>query len=66
MNSINSQQSLTKDNRKPVLEPFKNQRYKLKNTISAIFYFKKPYQEAYTNTPLKRKRFRKNNTLFAD
>jgi len=37
---------------KPVLEPFKNQRYKLKNTISINSYFKKLYQETkeYTFT----------------
>jgi len=42
------------------------QEYKLKNLISASFFFKKHYQEAYTNTPLQRKRYRKERTLFVD
>jgi len=47
---------------KPVLEPFKNQGYKLENTISATFYFMKPYQEANEYT-LQREKIRERKHL---
>jgi len=59
---LKTQQYLQKITYKPVLEPFKNQGYKLKNTISATFYFKKHYQEINEYT-LHRKEFKERKHL---
>jgi len=50
--------------KKLVLEPYKH--HKLENPISAVFYFKKHYQEVHTQTLLQDKIIRKENTLIVD